>query len=119
VPEPYSPSKNPLALAVAAALETYCDRSAGGAMLDISTSFCWGSDFVQATPSHRQRLDHYGTSYEDDGREVEGWDSEGWENDYCAPMRNAVREHLKKNNIDVSKLQIEVGEKGHLEIFVS
>jgi hypothetical protein len=68
-------------------------------------------------PANRQRLDHYvGQNYhpgEDD--DPEGWDSEGWEDDYAGPIRKAAQAWLDqefgKGNFDV-----DVGEKGHVDV---
>ena len=68
-------------------------------------------------PANRQRLDHYvGQNYhpgEDDDHE--GWDEEGWEDDYAGPVRKAAQAWLDqefgKGNFDV-----DVGEKGHVDI---
>ena len=117
MPEPYSPSRNPMALAIAKALEDFSDKYAGH-MRRISTSFCFGRDCIDAEPSSRERLDHYGTSTDSEGNEQEGWDSEGWEYNYAGPLRDAVKAHLLKHNIDVSKISIDVDEKGYVDISI-
>lgn len=65
-------------------------------------------------PQYRERLDHYGTSYSDDGEEQEGWDSEGWEADYAGPLRKEIEALLKKAGIKGAS--VEVGEKGHISV---
>lgn len=77
-----------------------------------------GMDEQQRTaffePQYRERLDHYGTSYSDDGEEQEGWDSEGWEENYAGPLRKEVEALLKKAGIKGAS--VEVGEKGHIVV---
>lgn len=70
--------------------------------------------FIDIDPAHRQRLDHYGTSYSSDGDEEEGWDDEGWEEDYARPLRREVEAILKANG--VTKWVVDIGEKGHVEL---
>lgn len=70
--------------------------------------------FIDIDPAHRQRLDHYGTSYSSDGEEEEGWDDEGWTEDYARPLRKEVEAILKANG--VTGWVVDIGEKGHVEL---
>jgi hypothetical protein len=71
-------------------------------------------------PSNRQRLDHYvGSGYspgEDD--DPEGWDSEGWEDEYAGPIRSAASSWLDAE-FGAGLFDVDVGEKGHVEIFLT
>lgn len=77
-----------------------------------------GSDenFISFEPQYRQRLDHYGTSYDSDDEEQEGWDEEGWEQDYAGPLRDEVEAMLKDAGFDLNQWVVDVGEKGHVEV---
>jgi len=69
---------------------------------------------VDFEPEHRQRLDHYGTSTQDDGEEQEGWDDEGWEQDYAGPLRKEVEALLKA--ADLKDWVVDIGEKGFVYV---
>lgn len=79
--------------------------------------------FVTCEPSGRQRLDHYGTSsYRDDDDEEyedEGWDEDAWYEEYANPLATSVREILEKAGIPRAQVSIEIGEKGHVELYLS
>lgn len=68
-------------------------------------------DYIDIDPANRQRLDHYGTSYDDEGEEQEGWSDE-WYADYANPLRKEVEAVLKANG--VTGWSVEIGEKGHI-----
>ncbi len=68
-------------------------------------------DFVTYDPQGRQRLDHYGSS---DG-DPEGWDDEGWEQDYAGPLRKWAQARLD-DAIGKGAYRAEIGEKGDLYI---
>lgn len=59
-------------------------------------------------PVERTRLDHYG----DDG---DGWDDEGWEEDYTSPVLEAIEPSLKER-FGKFYIDAEVDEKGGVEI---
>lgn len=59
----------------------------------------------------RRRLDHFGN----DG---DGWDTDGWEEEYVRPLVAEVKARLVARHVDPSTVSIEIGEKGHLEIYV-
>jgi hypothetical protein len=62
-------------------------------------------------PSNRQRLDHYGSSDDDD----EGW-NDGWYSDYAEPVHDAAQKWLDEE-FGSGMLRVdEVGEKGHVYI---
>jgi hypothetical protein len=73
-------------------------------------------DSLYATfePEFRERLDHYGTSYDDDGNEQEGWDSEGWGEDYAGPLTDEVEKLLK--DAGVTGWFVDIGDKGHVDV---
>jgi hypothetical protein len=58
-------------------------------------------------PEYRQRLDHFGN----DG---EGWDEEGWAEDYAGPLVKEVEALLKAAGI--KGWVVDVGEKGHVHV---
>jgi len=64
---------------------------------------------ISFDPQHRQRLDHYGN----DG---DGWDNERWDNEYRNPLIAEVGTLLEQNGL-LSLVSVDVGEKGHLEIY--
>jgi 2'-5' RNA ligase len=68
-------------------------------------------------PQDRQRLDHFvGRHYhpgEDD--DPEGWDSEGWEDEYAGPIRRVGQPWLDRE-FGKGNFVLDVGEKGHVEI---
>jgi len=82
-----------------------------GGRLILGSTDAQGADFE---PQHRQRLDHYGTSYSDDGDEQEGWDSEGWEDDYARPLSKEVEALLAAAG--VTGFVVDIGEKGHVYV---
>lgn len=69
------------------------------------------------TPWGRQRLDHYvGSNYHpgpDD--DPEGWDSEGWEEDYAGPLEREVQAKLDAR-FGKGLFSVGIGEKGHIEV---
>jgi hypothetical protein len=69
------------------------------------------------TPWGRQRLDHYvGSNYHpgpDD--DPEGWDSEGWEEDYAGPLEREVQAKLDAR-FGKGLFSVSIGEKGHIEV---
>lgn len=76
----------------------------------------------EVDPQERQRLDHYGTSFEedDDGEEVEqeGWDSDSWEEDYANPIISIVRPRLQEEFGDLG-WSIDIDDKGFINIDVN
>ena len=70
--------------------------------------------FVRLEPEHRERLDHYvGANYfPGEDEDPEGWDSEGWKNEYAGPLRREVEEILKAARI--VGWTVDIGEKGHV-----
>jgi hypothetical protein len=64
---------------------------------------------ISFDPQYRQRLDHYGNS-------GEGWDEEGWYANYKEPLIEEVSRVLEENKL-LSLVTVDVGEKGHLEIY--
>ena len=68
-------------------------------------------------PSNRQRLDHYvGQNYwPDEDEDPEGWDSEGWEQEYAGPLRLEVRQKLDAR-FGSGMLDVDIGEKGHIDV---
>lgn len=67
----------------------------------------FGQNMVSFEPENRTRLDHY-------GNEGEGWDSEGWEQDYVGPLSAEVEAMLKQAN--VGGWSVDIGEKGHVDL---
>jgi hypothetical protein len=69
------------------------------------------------TPWNRQRLDHYvGRNYrpgEDDDRE--GWDSEGWREEYARPLKREVQAKLDAR-FGKGLFSVDIGEKGHIDV---
>lgn len=63
---------------------------------------------VDAEPRGRQRLDHYGN----DG---DGWDDEGWSNDYASPLHKQVMAALD-SRFPGHGLQVEIDEKGWVDV---
>ncbi len=59
-------------------------------------------------PLNRQRLDHYGN----DG---DGWDDEGWAEDYADPLAKEVQEKLE-SEFGKGTFSVDIGEKGHIEV---
>jgi hypothetical protein len=70
-------------------------------------------------PTHRQRLDHYvGVNYhpgKDD--DPEGWDSDGWEEDYSDPTRKTATKWLE-SKFGPKCFDVVIGEKGHVCIYI-
>lgn len=80
----------------------------GGGMRDVDFySESYGPSW-SVEPAWRQRLDHF-------GNEGEGWDEDGWEEDYAGPLRQEVQEKLDRE-FGSGVLEVEVGEKGHVEV---
>lgn len=82
------------------------------------------SVWIFCEPTGRKRLDHYvGSSArfskdDDEEEDSQGWDEEAWYDEYANPLATRVREILNKGNIPRDKADIEIGEKGHVEIFL-
>lgn len=76
--------------------------------------------FWTVEPSNRQRLDHYVGQHYNPGPDddEEGWDSDGWEEEYAGPMRETAEKWIEKN-YGKGLFFVDVGEKGHLEIQLS
>ena len=74
-------------------------------------------DGWSAEPDHRQRLDHYVGSYYNPGEDddPEGWDSEGWEDEYAGPLRKEVQDKLDAR-FGKGVLSVDIGEKGHIDV---
>lgn len=68
-----------------------------------------GRSTWEIEPTDRQRLDHYGN----DG---DGWDEEGWREDYAYPMEAAARKWLNEAYAPGVFQVEETGEKGHLYV---
>jgi hypothetical protein len=70
-----------------------------------------------AEPYYRERLDHYvGRNYHpgpDD--DPEGWDEEGWQQEYVGPLVRKVTAALD-HHFGPGLFWIDVGEKGHVYI---
>lgn len=64
---------------------------------------------ISFEPQFRERLDHYGN----DG---DGWDDEGWEQDYAGPLRHEIESALKKSGVE--NAIVDIGEKGHVHVTV-
>ncbi len=61
--------------------------------------------YILAEPARRRRLDHF-------GNEGQGWDSEGWEEAYAAPLRKEVEALLGKD------FSVDIGDKGHVYVYL-
>lgn len=70
--------------------------------------------FLSFEPANRERLDHYGTSYDDEDNEQEGWDEDGWLQDYAEPLRREVVKMLA--DAGITNWGVGIGEKGHVEL---
>jgi hypothetical protein len=68
-------------------------------------------------PWNRQRLDHYvGRNYHpDEDDDPEGWDSEGWEEEYAGPLRRQVQAYLD-SQFGKGRFSVDIGEKGHIYV---
>ena len=71
-------------------------------------------------PTNRQRLDHYVGSFYNPGEDddPEGWDEDGWEEEYAGPLRSAAAKWLREK-FGPGLFNLEVGEKGHLSIYLT
>ena len=69
---------------------------------------------VTFEPENRARLDHYGTSYDDDDNEQEGWDEDGWSEDYSGPLIDEIESLLK--NAGVTGWIVDIGDKGFVDL---
>lgn len=69
-------------------------------------------------PTNRQRLDHYVGSYyqPDEDDDPEGWDSDGWEEEYVGPTTSAAQKWLKEEFGQPGLFSVEVDEKGFVVI---
>lgn len=72
----------------------------------LSVNFEQDTWFIE--PRQRQRLDHY-------GNEGEGWDQEGWDEDYANPVRDAAQKWLDAE-FGHGHFDADVGEKGHVYV---
>jgi hypothetical protein len=67
----------------------------------------------------RMRLDHYvGDGWDDrrdDDQDDQGWDEEAWYEDYAGPIQKKVSDWIDQN-IGKGLFDVEVGEKGHVDI---
>ena len=68
-------------------------------------------------PSNRQRLDHYVGRFYHPGpdEDPEGWDSDGWEEDYAGPLRDEVLRKLE-GQFGKGVFYVDIGEKGHIDV---
>lgn len=69
-------------------------------------------------PTKRQRLDHFvgGNYHPDEDDDPEGWDEDGWNDEYAYPVQDAAIEWLNEE-FGPDLFYVEVGDKGH--VFVS
>ena len=67
--------------------------------------------------SRRQRLDHYVGKHYHPGPDddEEGWDSEGWWDDYAGPLQKKVQGALD-GRFGKDVMDVDIGEKGHVEV---
>ncbi len=65
-----------------------------------------------AEPQNRERLDHYGSSEDDD----EGWDSEGWDEEYASPLRDEIVARLE-GEFGAGLFDVEIDDKGYVGIY--
>jgi DNA-binding ferritin-like protein len=72
-----------------------------------------------AEPDYRERLDHYVGSHYNPGPDddPEGWDSEGWEEEYAGPLRKEVQDKLDAR-FGKGFLSVDIGEKGHIYVYL-
>jgi hypothetical protein len=94
---------NALAVAVAAFLKGKSTKI-GGRFRSVDIDH----GVVFAEPHHRSRLDHYGNG-------GDGWDEEGWEDNYAGPLRKEVEAMLNRE-FPGNDFSVEIGEKGHVDI---
>lgn len=121
-PPPPAPKVDYLA-AITSALRGMRLGPVGGRVLNVGyypgTSPSWSVE-----PSNRQRLDHYvGSGYhdrddDDDDGDSEGWDEDGWMADYATPITVAALKWLT-SEFGPGLFDVDVGEKGHLDIFLT
>jgi len=78
------------------------------------------SPFWSAEPSYRQRLDHYVGSFYNPGPDddPEGWDSEGWEEEYAGPLHSEVQKKLDAR-FGKGLFSVDIGEKGHIDVYAT
>lgn len=62
-------------------------------------------------PDRRQRLDHYGNG-------GEGWDQEGWDDDYSVPLAKAAQGWLD-TKFEKGLFDADVDEKGYLFVHLT
>jgi hypothetical protein len=69
-------------------------------------------------PRSRERLDHYVGRWYQPGPDddPEGWDSEGWEEEYAGPMRRRIQAALD-HAFGPGVLSVDIGEKGHVYVY--
>jgi len=89
--------------------------------------------FLWIEPMNRHRLDHYvGENYDcdedwDDDCDPEGWDEEGWWDEWAGPLTNDLNKLLTRKYPIFQKLKsgydkdydIGIGEKGHIQIHLN
>lgn len=109
------PGQAPTLDTVAAAMKHVKTRTGGGMKVSIDNGQYPG---IHLDPENRQRLDHYVGKHYRPGpdEDPEGWDSEGWEDEYAGPLAAEIEKALKDKGFDTAKLDIDVGEKGHVYI---
>ena len=75
------------------------------------------SPFWSAEPANRQRLDHYVGSFYNPGPDddPEGWDEEGWSEDYAGPLHTEVQKKLDAQ-FGKGMFNVDIGEKGHIDV---
>lgn len=67
-----------------------------------------GEDGWSVDPQYRQRLDHFGN----DG---DGWDEDGWSDEYAGPVADAALARLE-SKFGKGLFYVDVGEKGHIDV---
>jgi hypothetical protein len=65
-----------------------------------------------AEPENRERLDHYGSSEDDE----DGWDSEGWDEDYASPLRDEIVARLE-GEFGADLFDVEIDDKGYVGVY--
>lgn len=87
----------------------------GGRFLSVESV---GKGEWSAEPRERARLDHYtGQDYQpDEDDDPEGWDQDGWQEEYAGPLESAVQKALDEEFGPGVLRVVDVGEKGHVDI---
>jgi len=104
----------------------------GGRMKGMGLSDDGNTWFLEIEPMNRQRLDHYVGAYydcdeDDPDCDPEGWDEEGWWDEWAGPLTNDLKKLLTTKYPAFKKLKsgydkdytINIGEKGHIEIHLN